>query len=65
MNAAIDALLKPLPEDENRTDEEYRAMCKTLLAYGQRLHDEIAAERRASDEIGAEIRAITQRIRAI
>ena len=65
MDAALADLLKPRPEDETRTDEEYRAMCKVLLAYGQRLHDEIVAERRASEEIGAEIRAITERIKAI
>lgn len=65
MDAAPTDLLKPLPEDEMHTDEEYRSRCEMLLAYGQRLHEEIVAERRGMEEIGAEIRAITARIKAL
>ena len=65
MDAAITDLLKPLAEGETRTDEEHQARCRELLDYGQRLHEQIVAERQEMDEVGAEIRAITARIKAM
>ena len=65
MDTAIASLIESLERDEPRTEEEYEAAAKVLLTHLHRTLDQIEADRRASDEIGAEMRAITERIRAI